>query len=45
LVHEKALESATPATGNAGTGLKVDWDGLLRDLDAATEESRQIFLR
>ncbi|MDB6065688.1 MAG: Extracellular solute-binding protein family 1 [Pedosphaera sp.] len=45
LVRMKALESPLPADGKSGAGLKVDWESLLHDLDAATEESRQIFLR
>ena len=45
LVREQALESATPGNPQAGPGLKVDWDGLLRDLDSATAEMKAIFLR
>jgi len=45
LVELHALEGATLESGRAATGLKVDWDKLLRDLDSATEETRQIFLR
>jgi len=45
LVELCALEGATLDAGRAATGLKVDWDQLLRDLDSATEETRQIFLR
>jgi iron(III) transport system substrate-binding protein len=45
LVELRALEGATLDPARAATGLKVDWDPLLRDLDAATEETRQIFLR
>jgi len=44
LFREHALESeATETSGEPG--LKVDWDGLLHDLDAATEELKAIFLR
>ena len=45
LVELRALEGATLEPARAATGLKVDWDKLLRDLDSATEETRQIFLR
>jgi iron(III) transport system substrate-binding protein len=45
LVELRALEGATLDPALAATGLKVDWDLLLRDLDTATEETRQIFLR
>jgi iron(III) transport system substrate-binding protein len=45
LVELRALEGATLDPARAATGLKVDWDPLLRDLDAATEETKQIFLR
>ena len=45
LVELRALEGATLEPALAATGLKVDWDKLLRDLDPATEETRQIFLR
>jgi len=45
LVEMRALEGATLEPERAATGLKVDWDKLLRDLDSATEETRQIFLR
>jgi iron(III) transport system substrate-binding protein len=41
LITAHALEGA-PADGK---GLKVNWDDLLRDLDAATETLRNIFLR
>jgi iron(III) transport system substrate-binding protein len=44
LLHEQALESAL-AEAVGAPGLKVDWNGLLRDLDAATEELKKIFLR
>jgi len=45
LVELKALEGATLDPKLAATGLKVDWDALLRDLDTATEEMNKIFLR
>ena len=45
LVELRALEGATLDPAVAATGLKVDWDQLLRDLDTATEETKQIFLR
>lgn len=45
LVDKKALESPVPGDPDKLPGLKVDWDKLLRDLDASTEEMRKIFLR
>ncbi|HEX3800127.1 MAG TPA: substrate-binding domain-containing protein [Verrucomicrobiae bacterium] len=45
LVEKKALESATPGEPETNPGLKVDWDALLRDLDAGTKEMETIFLR
>ncbi len=45
LVELRALEGATLDPARAATGLQVEWDPLLRDLDTATEETRQIFLR
>jgi iron(III) transport system substrate-binding protein len=45
LVDAHALEGATLDPARPEPGLKVDWDGLLRDLDAATREMEQIFLR
>jgi ABC-type Fe3+ transport system substrate-binding protein len=45
LLKKHALESATPGDPNTNPGLKVNWDGLLRDLDAGTDEMRAIFLR
>ena len=45
LVELRALEGSTLAPARAATGLKVEWDALLRDLATATEETRQIFLR
>ncbi len=44
LVREKALESTDKEPANL-PGLKVDWDRLLADLDAATKELNAIFLR
>lgn len=44
LLREHALESATPEAPDA-PHLKVDWDALLRDIDAGTKEMDQIFLR
>jgi iron(III) transport system substrate-binding protein len=44
LLREHALESL--ATENTGQpGLKVNWDDLLRDLEPATAELKEIFLR
>ena len=45
LVELRALEAPTLDPARAATGLKVDWDKLLRDLNTATEETKQIFLR
>jgi iron(III) transport system substrate-binding protein len=45
LVELRALEGVTLDPATAATGLKVDWDALLRDLDAATEKTKEIFLR
>jgi iron(III) transport system substrate-binding protein len=45
LVDAHALEGATLDPAAAAAGLKVNWDQLLRDLEPATEETRQIFLR
>jgi iron(III) transport system substrate-binding protein len=45
LVREKALESAKSGAADAVGTVKVDWDGLLRDLDSGTEEMKKIFLR
>jgi iron(III) transport system substrate-binding protein len=45
LVELHALEGATLDPAVAAKGLKVDWEQLLRDLDTATEETKQIFLR
>jgi iron(III) transport system substrate-binding protein len=45
LVELRALEGATLDPARVATGLKVDWDALLRDLDAATKETEHIFMR
>jgi len=45
LVDAHALEGATLEPSVAATGLTVNWDQLLRDLEPATEETKQIFLR
>jgi iron(III) transport system substrate-binding protein len=45
LVDARALEGATLAPAAAAAGLAVNWDQLLRDLEPATEETKQIFLR
>lgn len=45
LVEANALEAAALDPAKAASGLKVDWDSLLRDLDAATDEMKKIFLR
>jgi iron(III) transport system substrate-binding protein len=45
LLAKKALESATPGDPETNPGLKVNWDDLLRDLDAGTKEMEAIFLR
>ncbi len=45
LLEKRALESAVPGDPNTLPGLKVDWDALLRDLDAGTAELKEIFLR
>ena len=45
LVDAHALEGATLDPARPESGLMVDWDGLLRDLDTATKEMEQIFLR
>jgi iron(III) transport system substrate-binding protein len=45
LVDAHALEGATFGAAESAKGLQVDWDGLLRDLDAATAEMKEIFLR
>jgi iron(III) transport system substrate-binding protein len=45
LVELHALEGPTLDPARAAKGLQVDWDALLRDLEPATEEMKQIFLR
>jgi iron(III) transport system substrate-binding protein len=45
LVEANALEAAALDPATAASGLKVDWNSLLRDLEAATDELKKIFLR
>jgi iron(III) transport system substrate-binding protein len=45
LVQGQALESAQPGETTNDPHLKVDWDALLRETDAGTEEMKTIFLR
>lgn len=45
LVELHALEGATLDPAIAASGLKVDWEKLLHELDAVTAETREIFLR
>jgi hypothetical protein len=45
LVDAHALEGATLEPSVAATGLSVNWEELLRDLDQATDETKNIFLR
>jgi iron(III) transport system substrate-binding protein len=45
LVELRALEGTTLDSATMATGLKVDWEKLLQDLDAGTEKTREIFLR
>jgi iron(III) transport system substrate-binding protein len=45
LVDVQALEGATLESSMAATGLTVDWDKLLHNLDAVTTETKDIFLR
>lgn len=45
LVEANALEAAALDPAKAESGLKVDWDSLLRDLATVTEELKKIFLR
>ena len=45
LVDAHALEGATLDPAVAATGLTVNWDQLLHDLEPATDETRKIFLR
>jgi iron(III) transport system substrate-binding protein len=44
LVTASALESAAPPT-NAPSASRVNWDGLLKDQEAATTELKGVFLR
>jgi iron(III) transport system substrate-binding protein len=45
LVELRALEGATLDPVVVTAGLKVDWNGLLQNLDAVTTETKEIFLR
>ncbi len=45
LVELRALEGPALDPATASRGLRVDWEQLLRDLDAVTGETRAIFLR
>jgi iron(III) transport system substrate-binding protein len=45
LVEAHALEGATLEPSVAATGLSVNWEQLLLDLDQATDETGKIFLR
>jgi len=45
LVEARALEGAALDPATAARGLTVDWEQLLRDLDAVTGETKEIFLR
>ena len=45
LVDAHALEGATADSAGSLPGLKPDWDAMLRDLDSASEELKQIFTR
>jgi iron(III) transport system substrate-binding protein len=45
LIEAHALEGATLNPAVAATGLQVDWDKLLRDLEPVTKEIEKIFLR
>ena len=45
LLTYPALEGATLEPSTAATGLTVNWDQLLRELDQATAETEKIFLR
>jgi iron(III) transport system substrate-binding protein len=45
LVELHALEGAALDASTSSHCLQVDWDKLLRDLDAATTETKEIFLR
>jgi ABC-type Fe3+ transport system substrate-binding protein len=43
LVKVGALEGV--AKGTDATGLKPDWEGLLRDLETTTKQLNEVFLR
>ncbi len=45
LVEKHALESPVPAEPKTQPGLKVDWEALLADMDSATDEMKNLFLR
>ena len=45
LVELHALEGVTLPAATANSGLKVDWDKLLSDLNTVTDELKDIFLR
>jgi iron(III) transport system substrate-binding protein len=45
LVELRALENATLDPATAATGLQVNWEKLLQNLDAVTEKTKEIFLR
>jgi iron(III) transport system substrate-binding protein len=45
LVELNALEGATPDEPAAAKTLQVDWDKLVHDVDVATTETKDIFLR
>jgi iron(III) transport system substrate-binding protein len=44
LVEAKALEGVSPAE-SPNSGLKVDWEALLRDMESVTAKLNEIFLR
>jgi hypothetical protein len=39
------LEGATLEPATAATGLRVNWEELLKNLEAVTDQTKQIFLR
>ncbi len=45
LVELRALEGATLEPATSATGLQVNWEKLLHDLDAVTDKTKEIFLR
>jgi iron(III) transport system substrate-binding protein len=45
LVELRALEGATLEPAAAATGLSVNWEELLKNLEAVTDQTKQIFLR